>query len=73
MSASRTPNCAKCRHFFVTWDQDFPRGCKAYGFRAMEYPSFVVQRESGIECQLFEKRRQRPATDNSDRTGRLVH
>lgn len=47
-------DCFKCRHFYVTWDEYFPRGCKALGFKSREIPSGVVFRSSGIECQKFE-------------------
>ncbi len=74
MAASERPNCMQCRHFFITWLGDFPRGCRAYRFRSPEYPSIVVLRESGLGCQLFERRH----CDDEDaaegvRKGRLVH
>lgn len=46
-------NCFRCRHFYVTWDELFPRGCKALGFKSREMPSAVVRRSSGMECQMF--------------------
>lgn len=73
MSAAKNPSCVHCSHFFVTWTNDFPRGCRAYGFRSPEYPSIVVLRESGIACQLFEPRPMEPAKDEPEREGRLVH
>ena len=50
-------DCMACRHFFVTWDAQFPRGCRAFDMRSVELPSVVVKRESGRECELFERRR----------------
>jgi len=47
-------DCFKCKHFYVTWDQGFPRGCKAMGFKSREMPSDVVYQSSGIECMKFE-------------------
>lgn len=46
-------SCVNCAHFYITWDRDFPRGCKALAFKAREMPSAVVQRSSGMECQSF--------------------
>ncbi len=46
----------RCRHFYVTWDRDHPRGCRAYGFKSQALPSAVVLQESGIPCKLFEGR-----------------
>ena len=50
------PQCIRCRHFYVTWDPKFPRGCRAYGFKGREEPSRVVFRNSGMACQLFDER-----------------
>lgn len=46
-------NCRKCMHFYVTWDEKFPYGCKAYGFKTNSMPSVKVYQSSGLECQLF--------------------
>lgn len=51
-----TPDCTRCRHFYVTWEPDHPRGCRAYGFKTVDLPTAVVLRESGRPCQLFERR-----------------
>ena len=40
-------------HFYVTWDEKFPYGCKAYGFKTNSMPSVKVYQSSGLECQLF--------------------
>ena len=26
--------CNNCKHFYVTYNQDFPWGCKAFGFKS---------------------------------------
>ncbi len=52
-------DCFQCRHFYVTWDEFFPRGCKALSFKSREMPSAVVRRSSGIECQLFDRKKER--------------
>ncbi|MEK6714138.1 MAG: uracil-DNA glycosylase [Nitrospirota bacterium] len=49
-------DCYKCKHFYVTWDQSFPRGCKAMGFKSKEMPSDVVFQSSGMECMRFEEK-----------------
>lgn len=50
------PNCFKCRHFFVTWDQQNPRGCRAYQFKGKAIPSTIVKSSSGMDCLKFEKK-----------------
>ncbi len=52
MSSTR-PNCFKCRHFFITHQQDHPYGCQAMGFKSKQLPSLVAKQSSGMECQLF--------------------
>ena len=46
-------NCFQCQNFFVTWDQQNPRGCKAYGFKSKQLPSGVVMQASGQPCYKF--------------------
>ena len=47
-------DCFECRFFYVTWDELFPRGCKALSFKSREIHSAVVFRSSGLDCQMFE-------------------
>ncbi len=57
----RRVDCFRCRHFYITWDRSFPRGCRVLEFRSRELPCLVVLNTSGIECQMFspKKRSQR--------------
>ncbi len=50
------PNCLRCRHFYVTWDPRFPRGCRALGFKTRGIPADEVRRASGRDCLFFEPR-----------------
>ncbi len=50
-------NCFDCEYFFVTWDQQNPRGCKAYGFKTRELPSTVVKKSSGLECMKYKRKK----------------
>jgi hypothetical protein len=54
----KTPkvDCFQCKHFFVTWDKKFPRGCRALRFKSEEMPSSLVYQASGMECLRFEKK-----------------
>jgi len=62
MSDGRNVNCFQCRHYFVTWDPDFPRGCKAYEFKTHMMPSALVLSSSGQPCLKFEpKTNRKPA------------
>jgi len=51
---SEHPDCLRCKHYFVTWQSDKPRGCRAYEFKSPQWPSQVVLESSGESCQLFE-------------------
>ncbi|OUM97504.1 MAG: uracil-DNA glycosylase [Thermobacillus sp. ZCTH02-B1] len=59
MSTDRRVNCFRCRHYYVTWDPDFPRGCKAYEFKTHQMPSVVVFSSSGRPCLKFEPKESR--------------
>jgi hypothetical protein len=50
------PNCMLCKHFFVTYEPARPRGCRAYGFKSVAFPSQVVLATSGTPCQFFSPR-----------------
>ncbi len=49
-------NCFSCVHFFITYESDFPYGCRAVGFKSRTLPSKVMFAHSGIECQVFEEK-----------------
>lgn len=46
-------DCFQCQHFFITWDANQPRGCKAFGFKTKQLPSVVVLESSGEPCLKF--------------------
>jgi len=46
-------DCFKCRYFYITWDANQPRGCKAFGFKTRQLPSAVVFESSGEPCLKF--------------------
>ncbi|MBE2905201.1 uracil-DNA glycosylase [Anoxybacillus flavithermus] len=49
-------NCYECKHFYVTWDAQMPRGCRAFGFKSAALPSIVVKQSSGTPCMKFVKK-----------------
>jgi hypothetical protein len=49
-------DCRKCRHYFVTWQESAPHGCRAMGFKSAQLPSVVVYRTSGRACLYFEQK-----------------
>lgn len=46
--------CTECKHYYITWDNNFPYGCRAMGFKCRNSPSKSVYKSSGMECLLFE-------------------
>ncbi|MGA1868859.1 MAG: uracil-DNA glycosylase [bacterium] len=52
----RDVNCYKCHYFYITWDKNFPYGCKAMGFKTKKTPSAMVRESSGFVCQSFKKK-----------------
>ena len=49
--------CNKCTHFYVTWDKQYPRGCRAMGFKTKIMPSLVVFKSSGVKCMEFKEKK----------------
>jgi hypothetical protein len=46
--------CRQCRFYFVTWNPQYPHGCKAIGFKSRNIPCIDVYTNSGIACQSFQ-------------------
>jgi len=46
----------RCRFYFVTWDAQFPFGCRAFGFKSRIPPYREVYASSGEQCLKFEPR-----------------
>lgn len=50
-------DCRKCEHYYVTWDRDFPHGCRAMGFKSKHLPNMDVRNSTpGMDCLLFRKK-----------------
>jgi hypothetical protein len=50
------PYCFSCTHFYITYDANFPYGCRAAGFKSRLMPSKEMVNHSGLDCQLFSKK-----------------
>ncbi len=52
------PNCIKCKHYFITFDQHAPKGCRIYKIKSKQMPSQIVkQANNGSECIGFEAKK----------------
>jgi hypothetical protein len=49
-----TPNCKTCKYFYITWDKNFPYGCKKMKFKSKKLPSLEVKTISGLNCLVYE-------------------
>jgi hypothetical protein len=47
-------NCFDCKNFFVTWENKFPYGCRAYEIKSKSAPNIQVLENTGLACLLFE-------------------
>jgi len=52
-SEPERPNCHRCASFWVTYDQQHPYGCRAFGMKSRALPSQAVRDASGHECRAF--------------------
>lgn len=48
-----TKRCNRCKHFFITWNQATPYGCRLYGIMSKQRPSVIVKSAGSGECQGF--------------------
>jgi len=53
-------NCCRCARFFITYDRQYPYGCRAMGFKSAGRPSAAVILSSGLPCQMFAPKPKRP-------------
>jgi hypothetical protein len=44
-------NCITCSHYYVTWDKNFPKGCRLFEFKTSRLPSEVVRESTGEVCK----------------------
>lgn len=45
--------CTKCIYFMITWEKNFPYGCRAFGFKSKTHPSIEVVKAAGKECNKY--------------------
>ena len=58
---AQSRHCARCQHYYVTWDSHFPHGCRALGFKSRVLPAQEVLVASGMTCLAFQPRQKRPS------------
>ncbi|NBW01711.1 MAG: uracil-DNA glycosylase [Betaproteobacteria bacterium] len=56
-------NCRRCKHYYVTWDESFPQGCRLYGVKSRQAPSIAVRDATGAACQFWEAKPFAPSTE----------
>lgn len=49
----REIDCFCCRFFFITYEQQFPYGCRAARFKSRRMPSREMFANSGVDCQFY--------------------
>ena len=49
-------DCFQCVYFAVTWNPNFPRSCKLFGFKSKQLPSIAVYKSSGAPCEGFKQK-----------------
>ncbi|RLC29338.1 MAG: uracil-DNA glycosylase [Deltaproteobacteria bacterium] len=50
-------DCRKCEHYYVSWDKNFPHGCRSMGFKSRQLPAVAVRKATpDMDCQSFRER-----------------
>jgi hypothetical protein len=52
-------HCLTCKYYYITWDQKYPYGCKAMGFKSNTMPCLDTLRLSGQRCCSYENKTER--------------
>jgi len=58
-------NCRRCKHFYITWDKDFPQGCRLYTVKSKQLPCVAVLDATGAPCQYWEEAPRKPSSDTA--------
>jgi hypothetical protein len=53
-SESVEVSCHSCKNFYITWEKEFPYGCRAMDFKSIRLPSREVSDADGQECLAYE-------------------
>jgi hypothetical protein len=51
---SAEKSCHSCKNFYITWEKEFPYGCRAMDFKSARLPSLEVEEADGQECLAHE-------------------
>lgn len=46
----------QCQHFYITWDEKFPRGCRLFNMKSRNLPMHDVLRIDGHPCRGFKQK-----------------
>ncbi len=57
--STNTVNCYECKYFYITWDRNFPKGCRLFGFKTYRLPSTSVFESSGNLCYGFIQKKEK--------------
>lgn len=52
-------NCITCIHYYVTWDKNFPYGCRLFEFKSRKLPSLLVRESTGDKCKNYVEKKKR--------------
>jgi hypothetical protein len=66
---AKIPICLQCIHYYITFDQARPYGCRAMRFKSKKNPAQVVFENSGIICQMFSTKKK---PDNGSGSSRVA-
>jgi hypothetical protein len=61
LDRQRGIDCHGCLHYYVTWDRQFPHGCRAMEFKGRQVPAATVRGTSGMVCLLYQENPRRKA------------
>ena len=61
-------DCRICIYYFVTWNDQFPHGCRAMGFKSRRSPIDEVRSAmKGADCLLYRPKGRRANKDHHEK------
>jgi len=57
MRAQQTITCFQCCFFHITYDKNFPYGCREMNFKSKTLPMNKVYENSGVPCLAFSQKK----------------
>jgi len=71
MKSQNNVQCHRCKHYHITWDKNFPHGCRAMKFKSRKPPYITVLKHSKMACLMFSEKEKQQIKKSSKTAKKL--